>query len=361
MIEYILSAIIILLVIVILILVRKEHFSISDIYEKCKDKITSYFNNDEDNDDVVISAPILESERDDNEEVENEVEKEIEEIENDIVKKYSSEKQSTFFTPTLFHPDYVDVINVINSMSNSPNTRIFNKDNKRTVNVDGDDDTIETVGIVCDKFIENVNERIIKQPKSIVEVLNTNRWDNQPETSYVDGFERVRASLGLPKKLYNTSVSGNKVEMVNYSDVNVEKVIDGEDELYCCDITIKRDGSRDKMLFKFKFVLEEGRVVIDEIDVIGFNNDRGVSADYKAVDDYYQYKNLNLHNITSVGDILSSMKDKYLVKEKMMQDNIENLHPEDKLMNMRINPYQYDSLKATRTVYDDIWNKPMFE
>lgn len=354
MLEYVLAIIIILLIIIIFLLVRKEHFTISDIYQTIKDKIISGYEyvvgKEKEEPSIVIT--------DDVEQLEDVVEEyPVIKVIND---KYTN-KKNTIFTPTLFHPDYVDVINVIHSMTNSPNTRVFNKDNKRTSVVKGDEDEINMIGDVVEKFVENVNNKLIEQPKHISEVLNINRWDNQPEQSFVDGFEKVRSSLGLPKKLYNTSVSGNSVELVNYSDVIVEKVMDEDNEEYSCDITIRRDGSRDKMIFRFKFIIEDNRVIIDGIDIIGFDNERDVSEEYNAINDFYDYKSLNKHNITPVGDILSEMKDKYLVKEKMMQDNIDNLHPEDKLMNMRINPYQYESFKATRTVYDDIWEKPLFE
>lgn len=345
--EYALLFIIILLIIVIIMIIKREQFTLSDVYDMTVGKYTKKEEN------------VIEMDGgNDNEEV-------VEMIENDgdlieTRNKYSP-KISTFFTPTLFHPDYVDTINVMNRMINTPNTIVFNQDNKRTGVVDADNDEIKMVGSVVEKFIDNLNDRMNKHPKNIVEVLNVNRWDNQPEQSFVDGFEKVRASLGLPKKLYNTSISGNKVELVEYSDVMVEKVIDTDEEEYSCDIVIKREGSRDKMCFRFKFVMDENRVIIDKVNIIGFENRRDISEEYNKMDELYEYKNLNTHNITAVGDILSEMKDKYITREKMMQDNIENLHPEDKLMNARINPYQYESYKATRTVYDDIWNKPMFE
>ena len=137
--------------------------------------------------------------------------------------------------------------------------------------------------------------------------------------------------------------------------------MDSDEKEYSVDITVKRDGSRDKMLFNFKFIVINNKVIIDNINIIGFDNERQIDPEYSEVDNFYNFDNLNKHNITSVGDILSSMKDKYGIREKMMQDNIDNLHPEDKLMNMRINPYQYESTKATRTYYDDIWEKPLFK
>lgn len=377
MFEYVLTLIIILLIVIIFVLVRKEHFSIKETYDDIKttikDKIKSFTNS---SDSVTIEDPIknLLSEvinsSDNNTNDSNNSNNTISNVSNDannndieigIVNNKYSQSRSTYFTPTLFHPDYVDVINVLNSMANSPNTVIFNKDGKRTTIIGANENEINIIGDVIEKFIDNVNEKIIKQPKTISQILNVNKWENRPEESYPDGFEEVRSDLGLPKKLYNSSVSGNSVELIEYSDIIVEKVIETGEEEFSCDVNIKRNRTRDNMIFRIKFVIEDNKVIVDSIDIIGFNNSRDTSEEYNAVDKFYDYKSLNKHNITAVGDILSEMKDKYIIREKLMQDNIDNLHPEDKLMNMRINPYQYESFKATRTIYDDIWEKPTFE
>ena len=376
MFEYVLTLIIILLIVIIFVLVRKEHFSIKETYDDIKttikDKIKSFTNS---SNSVTIEDPIKNSLSevinfsDNNTNNSNNSNNTISNVSNDanndieigIVNNKYSQSRSTYFTPTLFHPDYVDVINVLNSMANSPNTVIFNKDGKRTTIIGANENEINIIGDVIEKFIDNVNEKIIKQPKTISQILNVNKWENRPEESYPDGFEEVRSDLGLPKKLYNSSVSGNSVELVEYSDIIVEKVIETGEEEFSCDVNIKRNGTRDNMIFRVKFVIEDNKVIIDSIDIIGFNNSRDTSEEYNAVDKFYDYKSLNKHNITAVGDILSEMKDKYIIREKLMQDNIDNLHPEDKLMNMRINPYQYESFKATRTIYDDIWEKPTFE
>lgn len=378
MFEYVLTLIIILLIVIIFVLVRKEHFSIKETYDDIKttikDKISSLTKSNDS--DITIEDPkdpiktslseVINSDNTTNnisDNVSDNIDNvtNINDIEIGIVNSKYSQSRSTYFTPTLFHPDYVDVINVLNSMTNSPNTVIFNKDGKRTTIIGASENEINIIGDVIEKFIDNVNEKIIKQPKTISQILNVNKWENRPEESYPDGFEEVRSNLGLPKKLYNSSVSGNSVELVEYSDIIVEKVIETGELEFSCDVNIKRNGTRDNMIFRIKFVIEDNKVIIDSIDIIGFNNSRDTSEEYNAVDKFYDYKALNKHNITAVGDILSEMKDKYIIREKLMQDNIDNLHPEDKLMNMRINPYQYESFKATRTIYDDIWEKPTFE
>ena len=344
MIEYILLLIILLLIVIIIILVRKEQFSISDVYFKLKDKVNNLLTDEDDElDDDIIVEESQETVLDDS-----------------VNDKYY--KDTTFFTSNLFHPDYVDVINVINSLVSSPSNPVFNKDNQQTtISEITDTDDINMISDSLEKIIDNINERIDKQPKTTDERIANNEWINYPEMKYEDGFESVRQSLGLPTKLYNTSISGNHIEMCSYSSAMIETINITNESEYSCDVVIKRDGSRDKMMFNIKFIIDNSVIVIDKINIIGFEDKRAISDEYKDSDELYEYKELDHHNITPISDILSSIKTKYDTREKMMQDNIDNLHPEDKIMNMRINPYQYEGIKQTRTYYDDIWEKPLFE
>ena len=185
MFEYVLTLIIILLIVIIFVLVRKEHFSIKETYDDIKttikDKISSLTKSNDS--DITIEDPIEDPIKNSLSEVINSDNTtnnisdnvsdnidnvtNINDIEIGIVNSKYSQSRSTYFTPTLFHPDYVDVINVLNSMTNSPNTVIFNKDGKRTTIIGASENEINIIGDVIEKFIDNVNEKIIKQPKTI--------------------------------------------------------------------------------------------------------------------------------------------------------------------------------------------------
>ena len=146
MFEYVLTLIIILLIVIIFVLVRKEHFSIKETYDDIKttikDKINSLTKSNDSN--ITIEDPIKNSlsevinSSDSNNTSNND-------IEIGIVNSKYSQSRSTYFTPTLFHPDYVDVINVLNSMTNSPNTVIFNKDGKRTTIISASEKEINII------------------------------------------------------------------------------------------------------------------------------------------------------------------------------------------------------------------------
>ena len=60
MIEYILLLIILLLIVIIIILVRKEQFSISDVYFNLKDKVNNLLTDEDDElDDDIICRTVI--------------------------------------------------------------------------------------------------------------------------------------------------------------------------------------------------------------------------------------------------------------------------------------------------------------
>ena len=102
-------------------------------------------------------------------------------------------------------------------------------------------------------------------------------------------------------------------------------------------------------------------ILIDDITIIGIDNNRPLKQSYSDMNNYYNYKSLNTSNLISSSDILDELELKHNIREKVMQQSINNLHPEDKFMHMRINPYNYNGYKTTRTLYDDINDKPLWD
>ena len=49
-----------------------------------------------------------------------------------------------------------------------------------------------------------------------------------------------------------------------------------------------------------------------------------------------------------------------MIREKLMQEQIDNLHPDDKDAHMYIKPEDYESYKTTQTIYDDILGDEKF-
>lgn len=329
--------IIAVIILIILCLFKKEHFNLSDIKDLLFDKI-----------DV-----------DDNIEVEDLIDDEKESEFLNPKYKLPFDTDDVIFESNKFHPDYIDVINFLNFEynNNTPSQKLnqFNKDNLPTIiNNQPSLSEINKSYEIIESFVRFLNTKISDNKF-------TNKWINKPEQEYKDGFERVRESLGLPQRLYNKSITCTPISLISYYNLTTEKVIESDETLYSVLVLINREQTKDNMLFKFKYTINDSKITIVECDILGFDNDRQVKSVYKDINNVYKFKNLDHSNIISSSDILNELQSKYAIKEKIMQDNIDNLHPEDKFMHMRINPYNYDGIRITRTIYDDINDKPLWE
>lgn len=347
------NIIIILIIIIILLIIccllKRENFSLSDIKDLLfKDDEIDLTDDEEDDKDKIKDFNIY----GENDEFMN--------------KKYKLNKNNddTYFAPLRFHPDYIDVINFINDNYNnvSPHdkmeNKLFNKNDLPTItNNMPNVKEINKVGSILNNYVKYLNKECQNNKYSI----NQNKWENRIEQNYKDGFQRVQEFLGLPKSLYNRSVSQTELTLDEYYGLQSEKVIDTDEIEYSVYLLLSRKQTRDKMLLKMKFIINDKKVMIDDIDIIGFDNNRPLNKNYEDINNYYKFDSLGKSNLISAGDILDEMKYKYAVRENVMQQSIDNLHPEDKFMHMRINPYNYDGIRTTRTIYDDINDKPLWE
>ena len=345
------NLIVILIIIIILLIIscllKRENFSLSDIKNLLFDDNEINLTNNEDIDDI----------KDFN----------IYEENNEFMnKKYRLNKNNdeTYFEPLKFHPDYIDVINFINDNYNniSPHdkmeNKIFNNNDLPTItNTMPNIKEINKVGSILNNYVKYLN----KECKNDKYSINQNKWENRIEQNYKDGFQRVQEFLGLPKSLYNKSVSQTELILDEYYGLKSEKVIDTDEIEYSVYLLLSRKQTRDKILLKIKFIINDKKVMIDDIDIIGFDNNRQINPNYKDINNYYKFDSLGKSNLISVGDIFDEMKNKYAIRESVMQQSIDNLHPEDKFMHMRINPYNYNGIRTTRTIYDDINDKPLWE
>ena len=341
--NFLILLIIIIIILIILCLFKKEHFDLSYIK-----KIFQKEDKDQLNKQIEIPDYKIYEE---------------EELSNYINRKYKMYNNlEDYFTPSQFHPDYIDLINYINDnykiSSPHENKNIFNKDNKATILNDNPSvKEINKIGEILEKYVIYLNKELEKTKYSI----NPNKWENRIEENYKDGFQKVQEILGLPQSLYNKSTTQGELILEEYYGLKSEKVINNNDIKYIVYILLKRLNTRDKILLKLKFITnEEKRILIDDITIIGIDNNRPLKQSYSDMNNYYNYKSLNTSNLISSSDILDELELKHNIREKVMQQSINNLHPEDKFMHMRINPYNYNGYKTTRTLYDDINDKPLW-
>lgn len=268
-------------------------------------------------------------------------------------KNYETEE----YTEGQFHQDYIDVIDAFSQMAPN-NKQLFNINNYPCKTTKDQD--IEYVRGVVGEFIDAVNEIIYD--KVNVERANVQTWKPLLEQKYNDGFQKVQKELGLPEKLYNASVAYTKIKFVEFSNIFKYEI---EDEVkYVVEVVISREESPDKMLFKLHFIYNKAlpeNIITERINVEGFISRRGTDAIYNDINDYYKFDSLDDHNMLNIDDIMGELDYKYKVRTKLMQDRVNNLHPDDKYMHMYIDPEDYATYENVQTIYDDVYGKFPFD
>jgi hypothetical protein len=275
-------------------------------------------------------------------------------------KKYSIDQMvnDEYFNATQFHYDYVDVIDAFNDIAPN-NKQLFNINNVpciTTKNVD-----VEIVEEIVNNFIEELKENIVNNIYVVRE--NTLSWQSSlPRQKYTDGFEKVQKGLGLPEKLYNDNVLKTKIYLIEFSDiVKYETEIEVKYTTY---VLIGRDKSKDKIFIKVSFMYDKKQpksIIIENINILGYTSKNGTNNMYADVNNYYNFDSLDDNNMLNSEDIMKELEYKYKIREKLMQEQVDNMHPDDKYTHMNIDPYQYDSYKEIQTIYEDVYGEKYFE
>ena len=270
-----------------------------------------------------------------------------------------------FFTSCQFHKDYIDVINAFNDYDGlSPHDKQLFNINNIPVKIDKyikGSKEINKVNQMVNEFIDEINEKI-KENQEDTQHNTVHTWNNKYEQQYDDSFRKFRRSLGLPETLYNDEVKGTEIKLNKF--FNVIKYQTEAEEKYIVHIIITRDMADDALLVKVAFYIDKTNprnVIIENIDVVGCISNRVVTAEYKDVNEFYNFDYLNENNMVDTSNLMNELAYKHLIRQKLANEQIENLNEDDKLMHNSINPYEYQSYKNTKTIYNDVLGTKKFK
>jgi hypothetical protein len=114
----------------------------------------------------------------------------------------------------------------------------------------------------------------------------------------------------------------------------------------------KRLMDENKILLNNKIV--EMNIVLEEIFIVGFMTERGVGRDNLLRDTFYNFNDLQKDGITDDAKIISQLNQK--LKDRQRETNRFNNNMGDEFRALKLNAptlENYDSYKATQTIYDD--------
>ena len=258
-----------------------------------------------------------------------------------------------FFTNEQYNLDYVDVLDIFSSyIRTSPHEQDLYEYDNIPVSINNNSNVCKICDIVY-KFIKQINDKILYH-KNNNQLYND--WAfNDVKHDYDDGFKKVQRILGLPEDLYNKSVSGTKLILLQASDIKTYNAV--KYTMYEVYVVLARELSKDKMVVKFKFIQKKNckdNIIIDTIDIIGFIHDSVTTSTYEKINNYYNFEGLNDNNMLNTHNILKELELKNKEKQQLMQEQIENLDVNDLYTHMNIDPDQYQCYKNTRTIQDDM-------
>lgn len=275
--------------------------------------------------------------------------------------KYSTNNNQNinndYFNRCQFHSDYIDVLDSFKNIS--AGKQIFNINNfPCTTEKDID---ITKVGEIVDNFINDLKENVMDT--DYVTRENTLSWQSAlPHQKYTDGFEKVRKHLGLPEKLYKDPILKTEIKLEEYS--NIVKCETDTDVRYSVNIIISRNKSKDKLSATVKFVYDKKNptsIIVEDININGFILYEQVGKSYEDVNKFYDFKSLDNNNMFESNDVMKELDYKLQVRNKLMQEQIDNLNPDDKYMHMSINPNEYAAYDNVQTIYEDVYGEKHFE
>jgi len=281
-------------------------------------------------------------------------------------------ENENIFVEGQFHTDYRDTITSFNNLVPAQK-QLFNLENipiKRKVFTNNN--TNEVNKLVND-FIYELNKNVAE---SVSNYRNGNSgWDEViPDKKIESGWEKHMKSLELPQNLYPEPAVKSKVDLISIS--NLIKYETDHEIKYSCELLIKKENVKDKLLVKISFVINKNstkNIMIEEIHILGFytqNGKMGVGIDNP--DDFYNFKNMENQEIVDRGTIVKQLINKYNNRNKDMtyfnsslngfNASLTNfngpLSKEQKEFRNEV-PHESttDSYQVTQTIFDDLYNK----
>jgi len=280
------------------------------------------------------------------------------------------DKLNPNFLNIQFHNDYRDVMTALNNIM-PDKKQFFNLANQPIIFSKPETDEIKN--IVKD-FVEVLNDNIKNDVPSF---RNPNSgWDEAiTDPTVQSGWEKVRRSLGLAPSLYDEPATKQPVKLIKITSVMKYET---EDEIrYICDIILQKKHVDDQMILRCSFVQDKRplkdennffvtktvamRVVIEELSILGFLSKEGTDGRLLYDQDKELYYNVNLmenNNLTDPRDIMRVLDENYKQRNREMNQLTAMLDEEGQNFHRTLPKlYEFDNIRGTRTVYDDLSNK----
>lgn len=272
-----------------------------------------------------------------------------------------------------FHNDYRDLMTAIHNIIPERRQRF----NVANIPITYSENNVDEIKPMVEDLVHVINKNIKTQVPQ--ERHKNSGWDEAIIDPNVEsGWDKVQKSLGLSVSLYHQPAKNACVNLIAIN--NVQKYETEDEAKYTADIVIQKSGIDDQAIIKPSFVLDKRilrdennffinkkvdmRVFIEDVTIIGYLSKGGPDSklefDMENVK-YYDYNTLEYNNMTDPKQVLDILMDKYEKRTKEMELRNAMLDDEGQAYHKSLpHMYQYDNIKGTQTIFDDITRKRFF-
>ena len=275
-----------------------------------------------------------------------------------------------------FHNDYRDIITAIGNLVSEKRQRF----NIANIPLKYSEPQANEVKAMIMDFINVINDNVASE---VPNQRNPNTgWDEAVVDPTVEsGWNKIQKSLGLAVSLYEKPASKNLIKLIAIQKVQKYET---EDEIkYVIKIVIQKLNTEDQMILNVSFVQDKRplndennffvtknidmKVIIEDIFVIGYLSEDGPNANQQYDMDqekYYEYDGLEKNNMTDPKYIQKILMENYKKRSNEM-NNLTNLLDEEgqdfhKTLSEGKQIYDFDNIKGTRTIFNDMNEKKVF-
>lgn len=281
-----------------------------------------------------------------------------------------------YFNDLQYHNDYRDTITSFYNIA-PKQKQFFNLAN---VPVEFSDVDKKDVKPIIRDFIKEVNNNVAS---SVPEYrTNNSGWDEAiPNPRIESGWEKQMKALGVAPNLYPEPASNESISLICIE--HIEKYQSEYEIKYVCYLVVQKNNVKDQMVLRVSFVLNKSdlnedrdffndlnniydkdqnkgpNVVIEEIYILGFLTRFGENKDRPYKKDFYSFTRLENSEILDQRVILDELNEKYKQRTIEMNNFNASLDLEGRNFHSSLPELSdFDGIKQTRTIYDDINRDP---
>jgi len=293
---------------------------------------------------------------------------------NNTFNSYDSTLEKTALNPNFlyikWHNDYRDVMTALNNLT-PDKKQLFNLPNQPLY---FSEPPVNEVKNMVSDFVSVLNDNIKSDVPSF---RNPNSgWDEAiTDPTVQSGWNKVQLSLGLAPSLYEDPAVKQPVNLLAVTRVLKYET---DDEIkYLIDMIIQKRNVDDQMVLRASFIQDKRplrdennffvtstiklKLVIESLSILGYlskdGNDSRLLSD-KDKELYYEVNQMESNNLVDPKDVLKVLNQKYKQRHAEMEQRNALLDEEGQNFHRTLPKiYEFDNIKDTRTIYDDLSNK----